>query len=209
MAIATALLVMPAAAQSLEQVARQYREDQELLRRYTWKSKVRFTIDGVEKSSQLFQVRLGVGGNLERTLAETDRKGKEAKSLSEAESSLTEIRSLIDGYMHMSPENFAALFKDATVRDGEGPDEGLTRIQARGVVALDDLMSVWVDTGSSELRRFEIATSRQRVPVEVVAQIDRIEGGPRHASQVRTRTSHKKKVLVIETENFDYQRLEK
>jgi len=208
-AIAAALYVMPAATQSLEDVARQYRDNQQLLGDYTWKSKVQFSIDGQAKSSQLFQVRYGKTGNLEKTLLRTERKGKAAKSLSQTESRLAEIRTLIDGYMHMRPDNFAKLFDDATVSVGQGPDAGLTRIQSRGVVAVDDLMSIWIDRDTHELRRFEITTSRQREPVEVVADFERTEGSPRHAVRSTIKTLHKKKVMVIETENFDFQRLEK
>jgi len=209
LAVSAALLAAPAIGQSLEEVARQYRENQQALEKYTWKSRVQFFIDGRAQSSQLFQVRYGDKGNIEKTLVLTERKGKAAKSLSTAEMRLAEIRTLIDGYMHMSPDNFRKLFHDSTVTEGQGANEGLTRIQARGIVAVDDLMSVWVDNDNHELRRFEIETSRQREPVGVVADFERVEGGPRYAARSTIKTLHKKKVMTIETENFDHERLEK
>jgi hypothetical protein len=204
--VTLALLVLPGFAQQLEEYAQGYREDQEALRGYTWKSRVRFSLDGKLKSTQVFEESYDERGRLQRRLLDSEPKAKPNKNLTKVDQARHDVRNLMDGYTHMSAENFRKVFGRPLVTEGTGEMQGLARLHARDVIHMGDSMYVWVDEGRKRLRRFEIKTTLQKEPVRVVADFEDLQGGPTHIARSTVATRHKKKEMLIETEYFDFVR---
>ena len=89
---------------------------------------------------------------------------------------------------------------------GQGATEGVTRVQARGVVRRGDSMDIWVDSRTRRLRKVEIRTSLDGEFVNVVTEFRDLEGGPTYPARTLVTTETRDKPLIIQTDNFDYLR---
>jgi len=196
-----AAIAAPLVAQEFGEIAEQFRRNGEAMRNYSWKSKVDFEIDGEVRSTQLFGVSFDDEGRIHREPIETD--GKYTKQQDIAETTLINIRNLIDGYVHMSPEAFKAAFGDnpRSIRAGTGEEP--TRIRASNVIARGDVMEVRVDPDTHRVLKLTLDTVLQKSAVHVVADFQEAEGGLSYSYRTVLTMQHKKKDLRIVHENFD------
>ena len=98
------------------------------------------------------------------------------------------------------------MFERASVFPGTGESEGMLRIQVRSVIRKGDSLYIWADEGSKRVSKFEILTSIEGEPVNVVTKFRRLEDGPSYPARIRVETEMRGKPMVIRMENFDFVR---
>lgn len=210
------LLAPAAAAQDLIRFAERFRDNQHALRSYGWKSRTEIELDGQSQKVQLFEMRYDSDGRLQKTLVSEEdgssksggpvrrrRTGKKQKKLQELQTTLTE---LIQSYVRPDPDAAARLFADATVWEGSGRVEGVTRVRARNVLRQGDEISLWLDSVTRIPQKYQILTSSEGEPVKVTAEFRALQDGPFYPARITVETELKEKRLLMKTENFDYLR---
>ena len=155
-------------AQGLERLAEYYRENQQALRSYSWKSRVQSSMEGVVTGTELFDVKFDSEGKLQRTPVSTEQQRKASKEQKRAAQVLASTRALIDGYMHMKPDAFEQAFGDAVRYATEDPESGLLKVRALDVLTPGDTMDLWVDSVQHHLRKVEIESTMQTQPLRLV-----------------------------------------
>ena len=197
-------------------MAETYKRNQEELRSYRWKSRTEVTVGGKVKELTLFRVRYDLDGKLHKTPIGTDepepkvrgpiRRRRAKKKLKKAGEFNQDLRELIRSYTQFTPRQMHSVFARAGEWRGQGVTEGVTRVQARGVVRPGDTMDIWVDSRTRRLRRVEIRTSLDGEFVTVVTEFHLLEDGPTYPAQTLVKTETRGKPLIIQTDNFDYLR---
>ena len=197
-------------------MAETYQRNQEKLQGYSWKSRTEVTVGGKLKELTLFGVRYDLDGKLHKTTIGTDesepmsggrtRKRKSKKKLKKAGAFNQELRELIRSYTQFTPRQMHSVFARAGEWPGQGATEGVTRVQARGVVRQGDSMDIWVDSRTRHLRKVEIRTSLDGEFVKVVTEFRDLQEGPTYPARILVTTETGGKPLIIQTDNFDYVR---
>ncbi len=197
-------------------MAETYKRNQEELQSYRWKSRTEVTVGGKLQELTLFRVRTDLDGKLHKTPIETDqpepkvrgpiRRRRAKKKLKKAAEFSQDLRELIRSYTQFTPRQMHSVFARAGEWRGQGATEGVTRVQARGVVRRGDTMDIWVDSRTRRLRRVEIRTSLDGKFVDVVTEFRDLEDGPTYPAWTLVRTETRGKPLIIRTDNFDYVR---
>jgi len=191
-------------------MAETYKHNQEKLQGYSWSSRTEVTVGGKLKELTLFRVRYGVDGELHKTPLGTQepqqKKRGDRKKLKRASAFNQGLRELIRSYTQFTPRQMHSVFARAGEWPGAGPTEGVTRVQARGVVRQGDSMDLWVDSRTRRLRRVEIRTSLDGEFVSVVTEFRDLQDGPTYPARTLVKTETRGKPLLIQTENFGYVR---
>jgi hypothetical protein len=195
------LLVSPAGAQELGEIAREFRHNSNALKGYSWTSEVELTRDGKVVSKERYRVSVEDDGTIRRELL--DREGKRTKQQESAESSLASIRDLIDAYVNMSSENFRKTFGENPRWVIPGENGEPTRIKTSGVIHGGDSMEIWVDPRSHRLQRFELDTALQQEPARLLVWFEQNEDGVTYVGRSVFYTHEKKASIQIETVNHD------
>ncbi len=197
-------------------MAETYKRNQEELQSYSWKSRTEVTVGGKVKELTLFGVRYDLDGKLHKTPIGTDepepkvrgpiRKRRAKKKLKKAADFNQDLRELIRSYTQFTPRQMHSVFARAGEWRGQGATEGVTRVQARGVVRRGDSMDIWVDSRTRRLRKVEIRTSLDGEFVNVVTEFRDLEDGPTYPARTLVTTQTRGKPLILQTDNFDYLR---
>jgi hypothetical protein len=212
-ALVATLAVAPVAADEMQQlgdVAHELARSLEALRGYTWKSRVEVSVDGEVTQTDLYDVTVDEGGALRRTLVESE--GEAVKAGEQAERTLSSIRQLIDGYIHMSGDDLRKAFGEGA-RIYEPGEDGLGRVRARDVFASGDETNMWYDATDLHLRRMEIRTVMQQQPCRLTAEFHDLEDGLNvvtrsvfEIEQVKKKGKPTGTTMTVVTENSDHRR---
>jgi len=204
----------PSRAAELREFAESFRYNRQQLRNYSWKSRIEVTLAGQTQAIQTFEVRYDAEGNREKTLiaSEVDptavrgpvRKRKASKKQKQQQERQAELKRLIKAYVEPDPKTSRQLFESATVWEGQGRTEGVTRVLARNVIRQGDLISLWLDSLTRNPRKLEIVTSSGGEPVKVTTEFRTLDDGAFYPAVTIIETEIKEKKLVMKTENFDY-----
>jgi outer membrane lipoprotein-sorting protein len=202
--IALLAVAAPTFAESTKEIARGLRVNQQALLDFSWKSRAETTVNGKQKSVELFDVRYDMDGHLLKTPATTDTAAGKRKASRRNAGLTPDMKTLVDAYTHLTPVTLKAMFGKATVSPGVGDDSGLMRIQAEGVRALGDRVAIWVDRESKRPRRYEIEATLDGQPVRIETRFATLEDGPSYPARTTVRTQIKAKPLVFSIENFQF-----
>jgi hypothetical protein len=208
---ALGLGAVPASAQVAEQFTQTQRENALALRKYEWKSRVEVRREGETKSSQLFLMRYGADGNLQRTLIEGTQPSEAPrmplkriivkKKTREFQETVAELSALAQSYANLSPERMQALLASANViTPVAGPSDAL-QVEAKNVLKTGDLLTLWIDSGTHQQRKVEIRTFLDDHPVTVVSEFRSLPQGPTYAARVVAEYPRERMQLV--TDAFD------
>jgi outer membrane lipoprotein-sorting protein len=200
--VVLALMAAPVAAQEFGEVAEEFRRSFDALRGYTWTARVEYSRDGKLRSTEIYRVSVDRDGKFRRELVSSE--GKRSKQTDVADSTLRNIRDMIDAYTHMNPDNFAAAFAENPRSVVEGKRGEPTRVISHGVLSRDDKMEIWVDPLDYRLLRLQLEGTMAKEHIRLDAEFDRFEDvGPTYVKHSKFFTTHKKKSVVIETHNSD------
>ena len=130
------------------------------------------------------------------------RKGIAKKKLDDFRDKLEQLGALAKSYTEASPEQMQHFISKATVT----PE--LTAQHSRGSIATRrHSMTIWIDAISRKQRRIEIRTSMEGKPVTIRGQFqDVTRDGPTYMAI--SQVNYDSGSIVINTENFDYMRLQ-
>jgi len=191
--------------------------NQERLQDYTWTRRITISVDGEQQLVQLFDVRYDADGNLqktpvavpeEETAAKPVGKRKAKKKQRRAAELTDDLKTFIDGYIHMSPERMQQYVMRSKVYHGRGASGTDTQILARNVVFQGDSMDIVIDGPSGIPKHLEIMTSHSGEPLNLKTDFARLEDGTGYPARSVVKTEFKEKKLTIVVENFDYEKLD-
>jgi outer membrane lipoprotein-sorting protein len=198
------VLASTAKAQEFGEIGAAFKDSLDALRGYSWNSTVEFYLDGELKSTKTYEVTYSADGRVERKLIDEERKGKASKHERAAETQLSGIRTMIDGYTHMDPENFRAAFGE-NYREVLPADNGLTRVNTTHFLSRGDSASVWVDSRTYRMRKMKFDTAQMGQPTHVIAEFQDVEGGATWllSSTLSTHDKKKGKAMRLVTKNSE------
>jgi hypothetical protein len=211
---AMVLGAVPASSQVSERFMQAQRENTLALRTYEWKSRTEIRRDGETKSAQLFLMRYGMDGNLQKTpiggtpAAEQPRLPlkrivvkKKTKELQELVAALGE---LAHAYANLPSDRMQALMSSAVVITPlDGPGDAV-QVQAKAVLEQGDVMTLWIDSETQQQRKVEIRTSLDEQPVTIVSEFRGLPEGPTYAARVVVDCPSERLQLI--TDAFDFVR---
>jgi hypothetical protein len=184
-----------------------FRQNEDELRAYTWKSRTEVTLDAELKESTLYQVRLGPYGTFERTpIPDPEQDGNSRQPSKKMRQLFEKLKAAIHSYTHPNAEQRRYIFDHGSLTLGRGEMERMFHLQATGVIKTGDTVDLWVDGASKRPRRLEVMTSLEGEPLRL--RIDFVEqpDGPSFPAGGFADTELKEKKLRVQVETFDYQR---
>ncbi len=210
-AAATFGLTAPAFTQeplNLEAAGVAMRRNQEMLRTYTWQSKVTFLVNGVQRRSDVYKVAYDANGSLQRTqisgeVAKGKVRGAEGKKLSKKQleagrAFVVDAKNQLDAYL--SP-----LFAEKAVKTSTATVDGdLLRLQSQDVVRPGDSVEIVLSNATRLPKTLHAKATIDGSPMELEVTFGVLPYGPYHPAKSVTNTSWQGIPLTITTENSDY-----
>ncbi len=212
------LALLPGAivvASEIEQkIAQAQLRNAEALRQYTWKSRTEIQQGGETKSVQLALVRYDMYGALQRTpMSSTSQPPPSGRGLrgrivekkrDEVKDTLNRLQALAASYGDLPPSKMQRFMATATVSPEMGVQRSWLRATGNDLLEHGDSMTLWVDTATHKMRKVEVRTTLDRMPVRVVSEFQDLSEGPTYAA--RSVIEYPSERLTVIAENFDYQR---
>lgn len=214
--VAAAVMVLggiSAAAQVNEQFLRTQRENALALREYQWKSRTELRRGGETGSVQLFLLRYGIDGNLQKTrLGGTPPPERPQRPLlrkmaenrtKEYQQMVADLGELAQSYANLPPEKMLALLEKANVITPLGRSADSVQIQVKNVLQRGDSVTIWIDSATQQQRRVEVQTVMNAQPVAIVSEFRRLPDGPTYAARIIV--DYPTESVQLITDNFDYE----
>jgi len=193
------------------------KKNMELLREYSWKSRVEAQLAEGKTAAQIAQVRFDSKGEYERTVlgVESDMekkrgiRGKIQKNRQEdARDLIQEIAKLLAGYSLPSTGKTVDFFEKATF--GKSMVEGETiQIQGKNMYKNDDTVTLWIDPTTQLPKKLKVRTwvpkdedDSERIWVDSVTIYDTLANGASYPKKSEVSILAKEMRLVIE--EFDH-----
>jgi len=192
------------------QIAEGRKQNQMMLREYTWNMRTEVKIDGEVKSVKVDLVRFTPEGELQKTKISDSADGQKkprgvkgkvaSKKIKGMQEWAGELTQLLQKYNLPTAGSLLDFMDKASVeRTGQ-----LATAVATNVVQQGDTMTVLVDTGSRQLKMIEVSTSLDGDSVEVEILNETLEDGPSYTARQIVKVPAQKVELTIE--NFNFQR---
>ena len=193
-----------AGAADLRSFSNKFKQNQQELREYRWKSRVEMLLEGRAETVQIFDVSHDSDGGLRKAPIPADQNGKKlTKKQRQLLALQLDLQALIDAYLQPDERTAEEYFDRASVWQGQGRIEGETHLKARNVRSQSDEVSLWLDSKTAVPRELLIVTSAGGEPVRVTTEFTRLEAGPFFAESVVVETEMKEKKVVMKVENYD------
>lgn len=212
--VAAALGGTPASAQVGDRVIQMQRENAAALQKYQWKSRTEVRRGGEAKGEQLFLMRYGTDGALQKTRiggseppqrprGPLRRKIAERK-IEAVQDRVGDLAALAQSYAHLPPEKLQAVLAAATMVMPLGKTTDTLQVKAANVLRSGDAMTIWIDSATHQQRKAEIRTFLEGEPVTIVTEFRTLPDGPTYAA--RAVIDDAGQGLQVVTDNFDYER---
>ena len=193
------------------QIAEGRKQNQEMLRAYTWNTRTEVKIDGEVKSVKVDLVRYDADGTLQKTKisdsadgqkAPRGVKGKVAKKKQKGmQEWAAELMQLLQKYSLPTAGSLLDFLNKATVeQDGQ-----LATVTASNVVQSGDTMTMLVDAGTRQMKMIEVSTSLDGDAVDVEILKETLENGPSYTARQIVKVPAQKVELTVENFNFQKQ----
>ena len=192
------------------QIAEGRKQNQMMLREYTWNTRTEVKIDGEVKSVKVDLVRFTPDGELQKTKISDSADGQKkpsgikgkvaSKKIKGMQEWAGELTGLLQKYSLPTAGSLLDFMDKATVeRTGQ-----LATLVATNVVQQGDQMTVLADSGSQQLKMIEVSTSLDGDAVEVEIRNETLENGPSYTARQIVKVPAQKVEFTIE--NFNFQR---
>ena len=192
------------------QIAEGRKQNQMMLREYTWNTRTEVKIDGEVKSVKVDLVRFTPDGELQKTKISDSADGQKkprgikgkvaSKKIKGMQEWAGELTQLLQKYSLPTAGSLLDFMDKAAVeRTGQ-----LATLVASNVVQQGDQMTVLADSGSQQLKMIEVSTSLDGDAVEVEIRNEALETGPSYTARQIVKVPAQKVELTIE--NFNFQR---
>jgi len=203
-------------AQMERQMARGQQENQTLLMKYEWKSRLEILKDNETKKVQLALMRYDVNGQAQKTILSSTpepnlpkfglRKAVAQKKVADFRETLEALSALARSYSEIPPDRMQRFLNNASVSPELTASARLVRIEGRDILQPGDAMTIFLDAVSRKQRRIEIQTTLDQKPVRIISEFRDLPQGPTYLA--RSQVSYSGNSIIIITENFDYTRIQ-
>jgi hypothetical protein len=210
---AVALCARSAAAQVGEQFVEGQRANAQALGKYQWKSRTEVRQGGESRSVQIFLVRYGIDGSVQKTpIGGTPpadlprhplRRKIVEKKTKEYQELVRELGELAQSYGSLPPDRMQAVLGTANMITPLGGPLDSVQVQAKNVLRPGDSLTLWIDSATHQQRKSEIRTVLDAKPVAVVTEFRSLPGGPTYAARVVI--DYPSAGLQVVTDSFDHQ----
>jgi hypothetical protein len=182
------------------EITKKREENQELMKRYSWKQHTEVKQEGKLIHQAIENVRLAPDGEIEKTpVAEAPtRKFKRQKK--KRREWAVELRALLEAY---------ALPTEAEIRDyltrakiGPADTPQTLRIRAQGVIQPGDELTMWVDSATKKIKRVKVMTHLDDETVMTDTDYARLDGGLVVKARQAFKVPDAKIVMVVESYDF-------
>lgn len=205
---------VPAQAQVAERFVQAQRENAAALKAYEWKSRVEVRQRGETRNVQLFLMRYGLDGFLQKTpiggtppleLPRRPLMRKVAeKRVAETKELVGDLADLARSYAHLPPDRLAAALGGADVIAPLDRPSELTQLRLRNVLRPGDTVTVWIDPATHQPGRMRVDSFLEGHPATVVSEFRQLDAGPHYVARVMV--DYPSEAMQVVTENFDYAR---
>ena len=194
----------------LRKMAKNMRQNQEELRRYSWETKMTFLVNGELRRSDTYTVRYVMGGMVEKMqinsevakdkVRRPDGKKLSKKELEAAREFVTDVKNQLDGYLN-------PLFAEKAVATSKvlKGDDGTLLLLSQGVVTSGDTVEIILSQTTHKAISATIKTAIEGTPVALDVTFGSIEYGPNHPERSITTSEWQVFELSIITENSNYE----
>jgi hypothetical protein len=192
----------------------QQKQNETMLRRYSWKARTEVRVGDEVKSTLLELVRFDASGRMEKTTIG----GQPPKSKRQAIFPIVRLidgikeqkvkdynnslKKLIDSYANIPPEKMQGLMATASFQPGSEEMQGTIKVIMPDAVKKGDAISLWIDPKGPERRRLEVCTSLGKDAVQIVTEFDKLTDGTQYTRLSMVEIKAKK--MRITTEHFDF-----
>lgn len=206
--------VAPVLAQVGERFLQAQRENALALRKYQWKSRVEVRRGGETSNVQVFLMRYGLDGSLQRTPIGGAPAGRERprpplvrriaeKKTKEVQELVRQLTELAQSYASLPPERMPAALAGARMITPLGGATDSVQVQATGVLQPGDSVTMSLESATHQQQRVEVRTFLDAKPVTVMSEFRRLPEGPTYAARVVV--EYPSETLQIVTDSFDYE----
>ncbi len=184
------------------------RRNQEMLRTYSWQSRITFDVNGAQRRSDVYKVAYDFNGSLQRTqiggqTAKGKVRGPDGKKLSKKQveagrAFVLDASNQLDAYLNPLFAEKAVATASATV-DGED-----LRLESHDVVHPGDTVNIILSDATRLPRSLHATATIDGSPMQLEVTFGVLDYGPYHPARSVTTTSWNGIPLTITTENSDY-----
>ena len=148
------------------QVSESRQENQKAARQYSWTSRTEVKVKGEVKKLRTEIVRYTVDGQLQRTPIGSSPEPKkkrgirgrvQKKKATKMKEWGVELQALLHQYSLPTPGKLLDYLNQATI--GRGETQGTIRILGRNVVKPGDELTMWVDSGTKQVKKTKVRTT--------------------------------------------------
>ena len=198
-----------------QMIAQSQKQNAQALRQYTWKTRAEIQKGGETRSVQLALMRYDIDGALQKTQTSSTQaqqlptrgiRGLIAQKKKENFMEMIDsLSKLAKSYSELPADKMQRFLATAIVTPEVSPQQKLFRIKGGDVLQPGDSMTLWIDAVTHKLRRVEVQTTLDRMPVWVASDFQDLPNGPTHMA--RSIVDYPSEELRLITENFDYERV--
>jgi|GEM_PF-5683818 hypothetical protein len=191
--------------------AAQMKQEQDVLRTYSWKARTEVRVKDEVKSVLLELMRYDGNGKLQRTViggngsekGESKQRGVVGRiKQQKTDDYQKKLKSLIESYSSLSPDRIATKMDSAAFQPGKGDMQDAIRILIPDIVNKGDSLSLWIDSKTRQKRKMQIQTKLDGDLVEIETKFGTLPEGVQYPSLITF--DIKAKNIRGTRENFDY-----
>jgi len=205
-----ALAVAPAAAQTslltsdpeklATEIAKKREENQELMKRYSWKQRTEVKQEGKLIHQAIENVRLLADGVIEKTAVAEAPTSKFKRQKKTRREWAVELRALLDEYALPTEADILDYLTRAKIGPGDTPRT--LRIRAQGVIQPGDELTMWVDSVNKKIKRIKVLTHLDGETVMTDTDYARLDNGLVFKARQAFKVPDVKIVMVVESWDF-------
>ena len=193
----------------LRAMGKKMRQNQEDLRRYSWETKLTFSVNDQLRRSDTYSVRYVMGGQVEKMQIDSqvsknkvrwpNGKKLKKKELEAAREFIVGVKDQLDGYLNpLFAEKAVATSK---VLKGDGD----LLLLSHDVMTTGDSVEITLDAATRKATSAKIRTTVEGTPVALDVTFGTLEYGPNHPLKSITTSEWQGFKLSIVTENSNYE----
>ena len=193
----------------LRKRAKQMRQNQEELQRYSWETKMTFFVNDQLRRSDTYKIRYVMGGMIEKMQIKSevakdkvrrpDGKKLSKKELEAARVFVTDVKNQLDGYLN-------PLFAEKAIATSKVlKGDGTLLLLSRDVVTTGDSVEITLREATQKAISATIKTSIEGSPVALEVTFGSIDYGPNYTQRSITTSEWQGFKLSIITENSNFE----
>jgi len=184
------------------QLSRARAADDQALRHYDWSTWLQLFRNGALANQAIIRQSYLANGRLQRAVVNQEHASLPGGFIARTkweDNFLADLQDLLAQYRPTS----AALLNFVSATKVSGPDAtGALVVSAKNVIKKGDVVTVWFDAKTRQLRRLQVATLFRDDPVQVNATYGVLPNGPSYMQYAQVEIPDQKVYLLIH--NYDY-----